>query len=229
MARYPDSPAPQGSSSTPYPFKLQRPLVRGGPAWAQKTRALTRGDLLSVDLTYNALSWAQVKILHAFWSAVGGGLGTFSFADFNGFVYGNSTGPGVPWTNLFVAKGDAVAQAWTLPTFILQCPVVGGYIDSNSAHAGYVAVKVSGTLKPNITLHPDVSGSDGYIRQSSGTDGFDYLHLAAVPAANAIVTIDGTCRRGMRTARFTNDEFPFNLRNPANYASGVVSIMEQVA
>lgn len=230
MARYPDDPAPQGNSSTPYPFKIQRPLARGGPTWAQKTRALTRGDLFLTDLTYVALSLAQVKTLLDFWNSVGGGNGTFSFADFNGYVKGDSAGPGIAWSNLFVAKGDAVAQAWTLPTFILQCPLVGSgpiLIDSNSAHADYVAVKVAGTLKPNITLHPDDTGSDGYIRQGYGTDGFDYLHLAAVPAANAIVTIDGTCRRGVRLARFTIDEFPFNVKNPANYSGGVISIAEQ--
>jgi hypothetical protein len=220
MARYPDSPAPQGNASTPYPFKLMRPLARGGPDWAQRTRALTRGDLFRADLTYNALSWAQVQTLYAFWTAHING--TFSFADFNGYVYGVSDGPGVAWTDLFVAKGDGLTQTWTLPTYVLQCNVAGGLI-------GDVTVKVNGTAKPNLTLHPDTSGSDGYIQQGAGVDGFDFLSLASAPAASAIVTISGTCRRGIRTARFLTDEFPLNLRNPANFASGTISIMEQIS
>lgn len=223
MARYPDSPAPQGNSSTPYPFRLIRPLARGGLAWVQKTRALTRGDIFTADLTYNALSWTQVKTLFDFWQTVGGGLGTFSFADFNGYVYGNSTGPGIPWTNLFVAKGDATAHAWTLPTYILQVTYnLQGMITDP-------VVKVSGTALTALTLHPNTTGFDGYIQQGGGVDGFDYIHLASAPAADAIVTISGTCRRGLRLARFASDEFPFQTRNPANYASGTISVIEQVA
>jgi hypothetical protein len=221
MARYPDDPAPQGNPSVPYPFTPEWPIVSGGPSWAQKTRALTRGDLLSTDLSYAGLSWAQVMILYSFWKSVGGANGTFSFADFNGFEKGNSAGPGVPWQKLFIAKGDGIAQAWTLPTFILQCHVTDGLIDN-------VVVRVAGVAKPNLSLHPDTGGTDGYIQQGAGTDGFDYLHLAAVPAASAILDMDGTCRRGARIARITTTKFPFSLRNPANYQGGVISIMEQV-
>jgi hypothetical protein len=220
--RYPDDPAPQGNSSTPYPFEIARPLARGGPSWAQKTRALTRGDLFSTTLTYNALSWTQVKTLFDFWTAVGGGLGTFTFADFNGYVKGNSTGPGIAWKNLYVGKGDGATQAWTLPTFILQCHTTGGLIDN-------VTVKVAGVAKPNLTLNGDHSGTDGYIVQGGGTDGLDLLHLASAPVSSAIITIDGSCRRAIRLARFAADSFPFQTRNPANYQSGSIQIIEQVA
>ena len=231
MARFPDDPAPQGTPNTPYPFTPEWPIVSGGPPWALKTRALTPGDYLSVDLSYAALSWAQVMTLYAFWKSVGGANGTFTFADFNGFKKGVSGGPGVPWQGLFVAKGDGSTQAWTLPTFVLQCPVVGSpaYVDSNPAHTNYVAIRVAGTLKPNLSLYPDTTGSDGYIWQGHGADGLDWLHLAAVPAASAILDMDGTCRRAERVARFTTQKFPFNLRNPAFYQGGTISIVGQAA
>ncbi len=221
MARYPDDPAPQGTGPAPFPFSLERPLARGGPTWAQKTRALTRCDLYSADLTYVALSWTQVKVILDFWNSVGGGNGTFSFADFGGYERGNATGPGVAWSGLYIAKADGILQAWTLPTYILQCHTTGGLIDN-------VTVRVAGTAKPNLTLYPDTSGSDGYIRKGYGADGFDWLHLAAVPSASAILDMDGTCRRGVRNARIMTDKFPFKIANPANYQGGVISIGEQV-
>ena len=221
MARYPDSPAPQGNSSQPWPWKLTRPLARGGPSWAQRTRALTPFDLWIVDLTYVALAWADAKTLIDFWQLMGGGNGTFTFADFNGYVKGNSTGPGVPWTGLYVGKGTGAQTTWDLPTFILQTHVTASYLDSP-------VVWVGGVAKTHLTLHPDDSGSDGYVTVGGGTDGLDKIHFASAPASSALITIDATCRRAMRAAKFSTDEFPFATRNPANLQGGVVTIVEQV-
>ncbi len=222
MARYPDQPAPQGNSQTPYPFKPQRPLARSGPLWAQKTRTLTRFNVLSVDLVYNALTWTQVKTLYDFWQSVGDGAGSFSFADFNGYVAGaQSTVQGVPWSNLFVAKGDGATKDWTLPTYMLQCHETAGLIDN-------VTVKVAGTVRI-LSLYPNIAGPDGYVWQGHGLDGLDALHLTAAPVSDALVTVGGVCRRAARIARFAQDEFPFATRNPSNLQGGTITVLEQAA
>ena len=224
MARYPDSPAPQGTGPQPWPWKLTRPLARGGPSWAQRTRALTPFDLWVVDLTYVALSWTNVKILIDFWQLMGGGNGTFTFADFNGYEKGNSSGPGVPWTGLYVGKGTGAQTDWDLPTFILQTTLNS----DTPPHLTDPVVKVAGVTKAALTLYPTTTGADGYVRVGGGTDGLDKIHFASAPASSALITIDATCRRAMRVAKFSTDEFPFQTRNPANLQGGVVTIVEQV-
>lgn len=226
MARFPDSPAPQGNASTPYNFRLSRPLARDGPSWAQKTRVLTRFELLQVELTYAALSQSQVQVLRDFWRTVRGGNDFFTFADFNGFVKnGQPDEQGIEWTDLYVATGDATVQEWTLPTYALRVAVN----TDTPPHVTSPIIKVAGTALTALTLSPDESGADGYIEKGGGTDSLDLLHLASAPATSAIVTLTGICRRAMRKARFAGDELPLALRNPANYAGGTLTVIEQVA
>ena len=222
MARFPDSPAPQGGSQKPYPFAIDRPTVGGGPRWALRTMALTRGELFSADLSYVALTWTKVQTLLAFWNSVGGPNGTFSFADFNGFEYGASPSPGVDWTDLYVGKGTGVQKVWTLPTFELKQFAA---IEDQMVPP---TVKVGGATLSDITWMPDDSGTDGYITSGGGTDGFDKITFDSAPAAAALITISGRCRRGVRVARFASEKFPFNVVNPFNYQGGVLSIVEQV-
>ncbi|MDD5305625.1 MAG: hypothetical protein PHS14_21200, partial [Elusimicrobia bacterium] len=114
MSRYPDSPIPQ----IPYPFRSNWPGVEGDPAWAPQSRGLTDYGLLEVDLSYSCLTDAvyatEMKVLYDFFESVHGASGRFTFADFRGWDTG-----GHAWSGLFVAKSDALALAWDLPTFAL--------------------------------------------------------------------------------------------------------------
>lgn len=205
MARYPDSPGPQ----TPFAWRLSLPMARGGTPWAQRTRALTRGPLFSCELSYRALSWTDVQALLAFWTAWQNGI--FTFADFNGYQT-PGTSPGVAWPDLYVGKGDGATLSFNLPTFDLKASPAP-------------VVKVAGVTKD---VGIETGGTDANIHLGDGTDGVDLLvfETGHAPAANALVTITGTCRRALPQARFGNDDFPFSTTNPRVLQGGTIQILE---
>jgi hypothetical protein len=205
MARFPDSPGPQ----TPFSWRLSLPMARGGNAWTQRTRALTRGPLYSCELTYRALSWTDVQALLAFWTEHQNGI--FTFVDFNGYSKGG-TSPGVAWPDLYVGKGDGSELSFNLPTFGLKASPAP-------------VLKVAGTTK---SVGIESGGTDANILLGDGTDGVDLLVFEAghAPAANAIVTISATCRRALPQARFGSDDFPFGTTNPNALQGGTLQILE---
>jgi hypothetical protein len=218
MARYPDSPRP----ISPYNFRVNRPFVGGGPEWAQQTRPLTRFSLYEADLTYRGKSWAQIMTLHNFFESVDGAAGRFTFVDFNGIgPIGGGADPGVAWSGLFVAKGDGTTVSWDLPTFRIKAfpaPVVyeNGTAKTTAIWTGGSTTPAAGTYLI-IPANSDDTGA--------GTDGVDLLHAGTAPAASVIITIDATCRRAERRARFIVAKNPFVLNVPANYYQGPVTIV----
>jgi hypothetical protein len=223
MALYPSDPRPE----TPYNFRVARPFVIGGPQWAPQMRGLTRFNLLEVDLLYHGKSWAQIKTLYDFWESVDGCAGRFTFVDFNGIGPIGSGGPdpGTPWSGLYVAKGDAVASTWDLPTYAIvagSSPVV---YENGSAKT--TAIWTSGTTTPTAGTYLIIPGT--------GTDGVDTLKAGTVPASTVIITIDATCRRAMRRACFSMGvggattypgQNPFVLNVASNYYQGPLTIVE---
>lgn len=210
MARYPDSPVPQA----PYPFRSHWPAVEGGPPWAPQTRGLTRFGLLEVDLSYACLADAdyatEMKALYDFFESVRGSAGRFTFADFRGWDIG-----GIPWS-LFVAKGTGTLATWDLPTFALvasPAPVV-----YENGVAKTTSVWVSGSTTP--------SAGEYMIVKATGTDGVDTLNAGTAPASTVILTVDATCRRAMRRAKFTNVKNPFTWDPPEMSTAGPVTIVE---
>ena len=215
--RFPDSPSPQ----FPYKWVTSNPSARSGNPWALKVRNLTHIPLHQVTLTYNALSFAQVQTLRSFFDAVGGSRDTFAFADFNGYSVNAPTIPTTLWTDLPIGLGDAATTVWTLPTYLLQ----QSWTIEDVVYTP--TVKVAGVTK-NISWHPDDSGPDGYIVSGGDADGLDTIHFASAPANGAFLTITGVCRRAMRKARFSADEFPFSTTMPWNLQGGSVDIVEQI-
>lgn len=208
MARYPDSPRPNSGVA----FRSYWPTVSGGPDWAPQSRALTRFNLAEADLFYKAKLWAQIKVLYDFFESVNGSAGRFTFADFNGIGPIGSVDPGVAWSGLYVAKGTGAAATWDLPTFALvasPAPVV---------YENGVAKTTAFTGAPGAGTYGIVAGA--------GTDSVDKLYAGTAPASTVIVTIDATCRRAMRRAKFTNVKNPFLLEVPAVYSAGPVNIVE---
>lgn len=208
MSRYPDSPIPLA----PYPFRSNRPFVSGGPEWAPQDRGLTRFGLGEADLSYNCLAdWSEIKTLYDFFESVGGSAGRFTFADFNGWDTG-----GVAWSGLYVAKGNGVAVTWDLPTF------------------GIVASPAPVVYENGVSKTSDVQGAGGFpnaalnyhIYLGTGTDGVDSITAQATPAASVIVTIDATCRRAFRRAKFLNAKNPFTWDPPEMSTQGPVTIVE---
>lgn len=116
MALYPQLPRPV----SPYPFKNIRPSVSGGPLWSPQTRYLTRYGLLTCDVAYKGRSFADILTLWNFFETVGGQAGRFTFVDFNGIGPIGGSDPGVPWSGLYVAKGDGVTTTWDLPSYAGQ-------------------------------------------------------------------------------------------------------------
>ena len=212
MARYPDDPRPNSG----YAFRSSWPTVVGGPDWAPQSRALTRFNLTEADLSYKAKTWTQIKTLYDFFESVNGSAGRFTFVDFNGIGRIGGTDPGVAWSGLYVAQGTGAAVTWDLPTFAIvagSTPVVyengiGKTSDVYGA-AGF----------PNAAL-------DYHIYLGTGTDGVDKITAQAAPASTVIITIDATCRRAMRRARFVNIKNPFLFEVPAIYSAGPVNVVE---
>jgi hypothetical protein len=212
MARYPDDPRP----NTGYAFRSNWPTVSGGPEWAPQSRALTRFGLAEADLNYKAKAWAQIKTLYDFFESVNGSAGRFTFVDFNGIGPIGGTDPGVAWSGLYVAKGTGAAGTWDLPTFGLKsspAPVV-----YENGVAKTTAVWISGSTTPSAGAYLIIPGT--------GTDGVDKLNAGTDPASTVLVTIDATCRRAMRRAKFTNVKNPFLFEVPAVYSAGPVNVVE---
>jgi hypothetical protein len=210
MSRFPDFPRPQMNA----PLGATWPVVSGGPSWRPQSRNLTRYSLLGqMDLSYimgSSLAdpWAGWttnggKILFDFWTSVGGTAGVFTFADFAG--RSGSVDIGIPWSGLYVSKCDGVTVTWDLPTYALkQSPSPVVYANGVSQTFAWNSIPVSGY----------------YITPGGGTDGLDLLgFVGSAPVANTILTIDGTCRRAARRAKFigNNDKFPMTIENPGTY------------
>ena len=212
MARYPDNPRP----ISPYNFRSNRPSVGGGPEWAPQNRALTRFGLAEADVTYRGKSWAQVMTLYNFFESVDGDAGRFTFVDFNGIGPIGGTDPGVAWSGLYVAKGTGAVGTWDLPTFGLKTSPAPVVYENGAAKT--TAVWVSGSTTPAAGTYLIIPGT--------GTDGVDTLKAGTDPASTVIVTIDATCRRAMRQAKFTASKNPFVLNVPANYYQGLLTIVE---
>lgn len=210
MSRFPDTVRPQAPAAGGY----ERPVVTGGPRWRPQSRNLTRYNLMKWDLTYRLLSWTDAKTLYDFWESVGGAGGTFSFADFNGIGPIGGSDPGVPWTGLYVAKGDGVTVNWNLPTFGLQ---------SSPAPV----VKANGVTKTSEIYTTSTNPAfDYHIKKAAGADGEDIISAQVAPALGVIVTIDATCRRFARYAKFVGDVFPFSLDDPTAVQAGTLSLIE---
>ena len=212
MARYPDSPRP----NTGYTFRSSWPTVEGGPPWAPQSRALTRFNLAEADMNYKAKTWAQIKTLYDFYESVNGAAGRFTFVDFNGIGPIGGTDPGVAWSSLYVAKGTGAAVTWDLPTFGL-IEHDGATVYENGT-AKTTTIWTSGSTTPAAGQYMVILGT--------GTDGVDTLNAGTAPASTVILTIDATCRRAMRKAKFTNVKNPFLLDVPANYSAGPVNVVE---
>jgi hypothetical protein len=213
--KYPDSPRP----IVPYNFRINRPFVGGGPEWASQNRALTRFNLFEADLNYRGRSWADAMVLYNFFESVHGPAGRFTFVDFNGIGPVGGVDPGVPWVNLFVAKGDGVTTTWDLPTY--------------GAVAGITPIEYSpglymGYATPLVLVNGSISYSGSYaVSYGTGTDGVDSLEATSgAPSAGSIISVSATCRRALRRARFTTAKNPFVYNAVANYYQGPVTIVE---
>jgi hypothetical protein len=208
MSRYPDTPRP----ISPYPFRNNRPFVAGGPEWAPQSRNLTRFGLAEADLSYRGKSWADIQTLYKFFDSVGPG-GRFTFVDFNGIGVVGGTDPGVPWVGLFVAQGDGIATSWDAPTYgivVSPAPVV---YENGSAK----------TTDWNTTT--PAAGHYG-LKVGTGTDGVDKIYAGTAPASGVIVTIDATCRRAFRRAKYVAAKSAFVYNVPQNYYADSVTIIE---
>jgi hypothetical protein len=211
MARYPDSPIPQ----VPYVFRSNWPTVGGGPEWATQNRPLTRFGLGEADLSYACLTdvdWdTEIKALYDFFESVHGSSGRFTFADFNGWDLG-----GRAWSGLFVEKGTSAVVTWDLPTFALVASPAPVVYENGTAKT--TAVWVSGSTTPSAGTYLIIPGT--------GTDGVDTLKAGTAPASTVILTIDATCRRAFRRAKFTNVKNPFTWDPPEMSTAGPVTIVE---
>ena len=220
---YPQLPRP----ASPYPFRNIRPFVTGGPIWAPQDRALTVFGLLAADLTYKGRSASDVMMLWKFYEDVDGAAGRFTYVDFNGIgVPPSGAHPGVLWLNLFVAQGDGTTAAWDAPTYAAH---TASYFIGDIGYPGIPIVYENGTAK---TTDVWVSGSTTpaaghyFLVPGTGTDGVDKITAGTAPAAGVIITIDATCRRALRRAKFLADTNPFTLNVPTNYEQGTVTIQE---
>jgi hypothetical protein len=294
MALYPDSPRP----NTGYAFRSNHPVVTGGPEWAPQSRPLTRFGLVEADMNYRAKSWAQIKTLYDFFESVDGSAGRFTFVDFNGAGPVGGTDPGVAWSALYVAKGDALTLAWDLPTFGLRAspaPVVyeNGSVKTNDIYtstwddtkayhikvgagtdgvdlltaesaittvatapspattgtslvvaagkgarfpgtpfyANVWPTAVAPTLLNIETVQVTTVSTDTLtiVRHQNGTSARSIVvgdQIAVPPLSTVIITIDATCRRAMRRAKFVNVKNPFLLDVPALYSAGPVNVVE---
>jgi hypothetical protein len=200
VSRYPDSPAWQA----PTVFRNHRPGISGGPAWATQDRNLTRFGLGEVDLLYKYLTNAEIMTLHSFFESVGS-AGRFSFADVTVLA----------WTSLFVVQGDGVDDGpWDLPTFAIAAspaPVV--------YENGVVKTSEIYTTSTNPTF-------DYHIKVGAGTDSGDQITPQTATGNGVIVTIDATCRRFFRKAKYANPKNPFSFDVPDIHDQGPVTILE---
>jgi hypothetical protein len=294
MSLYPSDPRP----ISPYNFRINWPTVGGGPEWAPQDRALTRFGLCEADVSYRGKSWAQITTLRNFYESVHGASGRFTFADFNGIGSIGGTDPGVPWSGLFIAKGNSVTLIWDLPTFgLVNDSVLKVYqngsertrdvytttpdtsknyhvkigagtdgVDQMTAqasitsvatapspattgtslvvHAGdgagfqstpfYAVIWPAGSPQPTTTyeiVHVTGRITDTLttVRAQLGTTARSVIvgdQIAVPPAGDVILTIDATCRRAFRRAKFLQAKNPFVLNVVANYYQGPVTILE---
>jgi len=249
---------------------------------------------MEVDLFYECLTdadWAtEMRVLYDFFESVRGSAGRFTFADFNGFDLG-----GRAWPALFVAKGNALALEWDLPTYALAAspaPVVyengvsktsdiymTTWDDTKAYHikvgAGTDGVDLL-TAEAAITTvatapSPASSGTSLIVAAGKGarfpaapfyanvwptavdpteanietvqvtavvTDTLTIVRgtparsivvgdqIAVPPLATVIITIDATCRRAFRRAKFLNVKNPFVWDPPEMSTQGPVTILE---
>lgn len=156
MSRYPDMPRP----AAPYPFRVNRPFVSGGPDWTMQGRALTRFGLLECDLNYRGKSWAEISVLQAFYESVNGAAGRFTFVDFNGIGPIGGSDPGVPWKDLFVVQGDGAADGpWDMPTYGIQQSMTTVAATATSGSPILITPDSMAGIKDGVTL--TIANADG--------------------------------------------------------------------
>jgi hypothetical protein len=64
------------------------------------------------------------------------------------------------------------------------------------------------------------------VKPGTGTDGLDKLYAGTAPADGTIVTINATCRRAMRRARFVAAKRAYTYNVPQNYVGETFTIAE---
>jgi hypothetical protein len=185
-----------------------------GVAWSGLYVAKGTGAIGTWDLPTFAIKSSATTVV----ASLSAGTQTVTPVSIAGIIVGGS---------LTAVNADGTSGEVVMVTAITATTFTAVFTNSHTANwlLNAPLVYENGVAKTTAFTGAPGAGTYGIVA-GTGTDGVDTLNAGTDPASTVIVTIDATCRRAMRRAKFTNVKNPFLLDVPANYSAGPVNVVE---
>jgi len=205
-----------------------------GVAWASLFVASGDGIALEWDLPTFALVASPAPVVYANAVAQTSDIYTTSWDDTKAFHI--KVGAGTDGVDLLTAEGaiTAVATAPSPATSGTSLVVAAGKGARFAAAPFYAnlwptAVDPSAANVETVQVTAVVADTLTIVRAQNGTTARTVVvgdQIAVPPLSSVILTVDATCRRALRRARFLATKNPFLYEVPAIYSYGPVTIVE---